>query len=406
MFWDRRSAGHLVHPATVGLASFVVAAMCWAAAAPMARSPGNPQVVLLRNGEVLRGQIDRRGDHYSVIVDGGVITLRARDVEMVCRDLGEACQRKAARIPPHDARQHIELARWCLRHGLVDHARLQLARARALDPDDPAVALVERQLQAPRPAPLPAQGAGQSKRRSDPDDLERFVRQLPPGAVETFTQTIQPILNHHCAAADCHGPQGRGRFRLWRLPVGRPPTRRLTQRNLQATLAWVDQQLPEASPLLSVPIRPHGGAQTPVFPTSQIETYRRLAAWVRQVAQAPGDGTNESAGQVPAALAAGQLATPQELPTQPGGPSVPDGLRTPIPAEAAVATNHRELFRGLGQAPSTPSTSPTGPRDPFDPEIFNRRYFPPDDQTGPDPGRPPTRPVGARPAGGGPAASQ
>ncbi len=35
-----------------------------------------------------------------------------------------------------------------------------------------------------------------------------MIQGLPPGSVETFTDTIQPMLLNHCSTAGCHGPQG------------------------------------------------------------------------------------------------------------------------------------------------------------------------------------------------------
>ena len=34
-----------------------------------------------------------------------------------------------------------------------------------------------------------------------------MLRGMPHGAVETFTQSVQPVLLNHCATSGCHGPQ-------------------------------------------------------------------------------------------------------------------------------------------------------------------------------------------------------
>ena len=55
-------------------------------------------LVLLRNGQVLRGKVSAQGDHYHLLLDAGEIRLKTEDVEFVCRDLEEGYRLKRAGI--------------------------------------------------------------------------------------------------------------------------------------------------------------------------------------------------------------------------------------------------------------------------------------------------------------------
>lgn len=370
-------------------------------------------VLLLRNGEVLKGQITRTGDRYCVVVAGGEISVNARDVDFSCGGLEEAYQIKKARVRLGRVEDHLELARWCQRQGLLAHAAQQLVLAKMLNPAHPVIPLLERRVEMSRHQPQPSDGtAGPVDHVLSSDELDRLVRGMPPGTVESFTQTIQPLLINNCTAAGCHGARAENGFRLLRVPSGRPPTRRLTQRNLHATLKWVNRDDPAASPLLTAAITPHGSARAAIFPDHQIAQYQQIVDWVYRVAQCP--QPPETAVPVPreeqeeaaaARLPLGNLLTnPSECPS--GGCPLPSdgravyaaGAKTGMPAASPLddggfpterpAFNSQadpESASGAGSLRATsgttvPKLDPTAPQfvptDPFDPQIFNRRFFP------------------------------
>lgn len=326
-------------------------------------------ILVLRNGSLLRGEITQIGDRYDVAVDGGRIQVRASAVEFHCQTLDEAYQRKRASGRPGDVREHLELAQWCQRHGLLNSAVRELGEAKALVPNHPLIPLVERRVQMslcrpekPEKIERPAEPA---ELPPSPDDLDRLVRGMPPGSVETFTQTVQPLLANACSAAGCHGPQTESEFRLLRIPSGRPPGRRLTQRNLHSTLEWIDRGDPAASKLLTAPLQPHGSAKAAIFTDQQMDRYRQLVDWVYVVAQKP----------YPVRTVSHEAKRP--LPRQPKPPW------SDLPGGDAVSGNSAD--RGLPGSdgsdpipvPETPTPSgQSAPADPFDADIFNRRFFP------------------------------
>src|SRR5207253_8030505 len=80
------------------------------AASLLARAADGPAlqpqhaVLVLRNRQVLEGEVTPAGDYYLLSLGKtGQIRLAAKDVEMVCRDLQEAYERKAASISSNSA---------------------------------------------------------------------------------------------------------------------------------------------------------------------------------------------------------------------------------------------------------------------------------------------------------------
>jgi hypothetical protein len=311
-------------------------AVSMAASAETALGP-TPQegYLLLKNGEVLEGKVFVAGDQYYVALPAGEIRVKRAEAECFCRDLEEGYHSKRAKFDAPQVQDHLALAEWCLRHKLTGHASRELADALAADPKHPRIALVQRRLELALREPPPAGVPSAPTNAPTHDDLDRLVRSLPASTVETFTNSIQPLLLNHCATAGCHGPASTGGLRLLRMPAGRTPTRRLTQRNLHATLAAVDRKKPAESRLLTLSIEPHGGATSPVFSGRDVEKVRQLTAWVHAVSA-----------------------------TRP--PPTPDSI-DPGPPLLQTMSNIEP-----GNAPGDPPLA----ADPFDPEPFNRRFFP------------------------------
>ena len=115
-------------------------------------------------------------------------------------------------------------------------------------------------------------------------ELDRLSRAMPPGGMETFTATVQPLLLNSCSTHECHGPRSASKFRLLRAHPGRVPSRRLTQRNLHSVMQWIDRENPTASPLLTQSIKPHGPKRAVIFDAANAEQYRELVNWVGRVA--------------------------------------------------------------------------------------------------------------------------
>lgn len=298
-------------------------------------------VLLLQNGQVLRGEISRKGGDYLVVSPGIQLLVREHQVEMHCQSLEEVYRHRRSRMDLQSAQSHLEMAQWCLKHQMLPAAKQELFDAVSLDRRHPLIPVIERRLELAESPPatiLPASADSKPLVAAGPssDELDRIVRGMPPKTMEMFTAKIQPILLSNCATAACHGQPGGQGFQLSRIPSSSRTSPGLTQRNLYATLPWIDQEDPSASPLLNVPLKAHGTARGPVFTKQHESQYRQLVEWCHRMAPSP------------------VLAASHQEPVVPKKPQ-----RQTRPAAE----------RGVSMPPSRPA-------DPFDPEAFNRQFAP------------------------------
>lgn len=388
---------------------------------PPVRQPG---VLLLRNGQVLTGEIARIEDRYSILMDRGEIRLHGRDVECVCRDLEEAYRQKCLQSRADCVEDHLDLAQWCQANGLLAHASDELAQAAALNPSHPLIPLVQRKIQnSAEPIVARAQPASSSPDSHEPsvEELDRMVRGMPSGAVEMFTQSIQPMLTNTCTVSACHGTTTDNNFRLLRIPSGRPPSRRLTQRNLHAVVKLINWEDPSKSPLLTAPIQPHGTSRTAIFTDRQVDSYQELVRWVYLVAQGKKVEREKPRDVVAATHTEGKLPRSAVMPAShnmPIGPHnpmlsegqgvVPATAEMPVqamPSDPAVAGQGAPAWGGSMPAdgalpvPGTPMNNPnaSAANQPMDPRSTQRRETPAPGLRGQrQPGEPPRVQRGVR----------
>ena len=363
-------------------------------------------VLLLNNGELIKGTVTAAGDHYDVHLEDGQIRIRTSQVAVLARNARECYRHLQSEIQFGRVQDYLELAEWCLRNKLLAEAEHEIAAAKRTDATHPKIPLVETRLrlarQASEAASLPKpdipdgskpKSAAQSSEPPQAEEpLDRVVRDLHPAAIENFTNHVQPLLLNYCARSGCHTHPSRA-MRLERISPNRHTGRKTTQRNLSAVLTMVDRNRPADSKLLKVPVSPHGGRDQPVFTGRQQSQYRQLVTWVYQVSRAPSPvpqsvgrerstGTTENAADSTVQPAA---ATAPSLPEDQTGTqraadaaAEPNRLPTTMPADAAS-----RLPSAPPAGQGTPGASPSAekaayrPKDPFDPEIFNRRHTSP-----------------------------
>jgi hypothetical protein len=257
-------------------------AAVWAEEPPPVQS--QQELLVLRNGEVLAGHISRDGDYYRVVLPDGELRVKVNEAELVCRNLDEAYTFKCKRLALGRADDHLDLADWCLRQSLPGYAAKEIAAAMALDPRNPRCEFLDRRLRQMLETPPTRAGKVFEAPQVTNEDLDRLVRGMPPGTVESFTSTIQPLLMNSCATSSCHGPGSKSSYVLLRIPTDRTGSRRLTQRNLQSTVSMLDYQNPQQSRLLTAASRAHGTAVSAIFDPQTVK-YRQLYLWIASVTQ-------------------------------------------------------------------------------------------------------------------------
>ncbi|MDZ4657808.1 MAG: hypothetical protein SH868_09560 [Bythopirellula sp.] len=331
--------------------------------------PGVPQrgLLVLANGSVIEGTIALDGDYYGVVLEKGKLQIRVDQVDFFCETMAEAyARRKARRIgqsPTVDA--HLEVAQWCLQHGLFEFAMAELAEARMIDPQHPLLSLVERRLAqtkelASRVAP-PA--AAISDDRGSPvvdehvrpavasEEAQTSFGEIPVWARTEFIKRIQPMMVHSCANSGCHLPNSPQEMRVDRNALNGVGNPDLIHRNLAAVIAEVDLANPEASRLLTLGATAHGKPgveQSRPLTPHQLEIVR---AWVTQLALRESPlketekqprvaqivlGMNSSAQQK--FIAEEQTAADSPDPFDPAGFNSEEAQPAETPAESTEAT--------------------------------------------------------------------
>ena len=323
------------------------------------QKPFAPQVgvLVLRNGQVLEGDVTRAGDYYVVSKgEGSELRLKTDEVELFCGSMDEAYVFKVRHLSGTSARQHVELAKWCLRHGMYDKCSEQLTAATRLEPNLPQVKDLETRLALAVETPLPSVAPATSPSTAA-DELEQTLRSLPKGSVEKFGAIVQPILLNRCAANQCHGPNSKSEFKLLRPPPGQIVSRRFTQRNLQATLRFVDRTNPDASAIVVLPQQRHGNSLSAVFDKHSGNQLHELLSWAKMAAGLP--------------PRMGTFAAPATI-----APSETTLSQPAAPTKSADEVGVRVMRPPLNQPTDGSPPKDAPPRDRFDPEIFNRRYHP------------------------------
>ncbi len=307
--------------------------------------PATPQqgLLVLTNGSILQGVISREGEKYRIMLPKGELQVRSTEVDFFCHNMSEAYahRRELRRFATADA--HLEMVRWCLQHGLLDHARAELEEARAMEPHLPQLDVLSRQIdylgrdKSPTNKPPSTEPA-----RTSPEvpTTESSVRssEFPQWARVEFVRRIQPMLIHSCATGGCHCPGSSQKMQVNREALSGIGSPELIQQNLESVFRMVDLSDPEASPLLTHALAVHGtvqGEHSEAFTPRQAAIMR---AWIAQLTEDQSENSISTNGPT--------IEATQE------------GKELDILAAKPVR-NGAELDRFQV-------------RDPFDPDLFNR----------------------------------
>ncbi len=360
-------------------------------------------VLVLRNGQVLSGVVSRSGDRYRVALGtSGEVRLPAHEVERFCVDLREAYLWKSRALRSDSWTAHLSLAEWCLRNELYAETAEQLIEARDGAGSPAAIDRVERRLLVAAALPvertsstvaaasegIPSDGHGTavSPEIAAPPEIAPWI-------MEKFTQRVQPLLLNGCAVSTCHGGRSTAEFQLQRSPKGGALTQRISQKNLHATLRFIDRHQPAESPLLLYARRPHGNSsvfqrESSTSPLGRLDDERHwklLLSWVNMLAGASADAQPLATTSPPAdrdqdareASFSTDEAGPEGDGSQTAQPRVP--LADDKPADDKLDEKSSPLATDKGPQRGA-SVETFQPLDAFDPEIFNRKFHGPSGQ--------------------------
>lgn len=243
-------------------------------------------ILVLRSGNLLRGKIVRLREHYRLDKTHTEMLIPCDRVEMMCRSIDEVYQRRRLHRTGSSADSHVELARWCLRNGLLEYAARELLDARSIDPENRQLQTVERQLQLAIKNRSAAKHNRVAKQNSDaptPEDL-RVTEDVPLWAKKLFVRQIQPLVIDSCATSGCHQVGSEEELQLNRLALDGPGHPGTTRRNLSAIVRQLDLKNPDDSPLLVHAREAHGEQGTRPPAALDPRKYHMLKTWVEQMA--------------------------------------------------------------------------------------------------------------------------
>jgi hypothetical protein len=326
-----------------GLACAFLVCVAGAPSAVGAQSAALKGVLVLDNGNVLAGAIERVGDEYVINVTGATLQVPVDQVERFAPTIEEAYEQRRAMLIDGTADRHLELAAWCLRLKLFDQAARELLDARRIDAQIPGLETLERRLR--HRLDLKASRARTSHTAATP--LVRAAQEVaaePPlpsisvAAQAQFVRSIQPMLIRNCATAGCHQAGAEHAMQLDRWALEGRGSVELVRRNLAAVLAEVDRENLEASELLAKARAVHGRAIAGGSRPLSAHQLDLLNGWMHQALD----------------------PSPVE--------AAPSIATTPHAGEDSVALGDETMEFDLNVMPASFT-----PRDAFDPEIFNRR---------------------------------
>ncbi len=167
--------------------------------------PADQLYVLLRNGEVIRGTVNRDTDHL-IVKRSGTVELRIprKQISTIGANLDSVYEYRANQIVEFHADEHLELASWCMQNRLVGPMMHHILRAETIQPDHPQLSLLKARLQ---------QFLITSQKSADADNNELTVAPtghasefIPPTTQAAGTSGQPPVLPEPVVPATISSP--------------------------------------------------------------------------------------------------------------------------------------------------------------------------------------------------------
>lgn len=368
------------------MTAVVAASACLVCAAAAAAADPAPDrgVLVLRSGKLVRGRITHSAAGFEVDVTNGRMMVPYSLVRFQAASEADAYRRLRDAVERPSPNYRMALAQWCITNGLYEYALKELDAVLKANPEHNAARRMRTRIEAmlSPDTDKPKKKLSIFERLAAPDVTA--LAGLSPDVSRQFVSRVQPILVNGCALAGCHGPRSKNGFQLMRVHLTAGSRRGSSERNLAATLRYVDLRNSARSPLLTRPLGRHGRRGKPVFRgRAGAKQLAELRNWVRRVVD---DSFKDDPGRAPARSRVTDDAARAAASggSRAGGSRAGFGVRSPLPSYQATpamkAARSRIRNRRVRDPirPATRSSTPSG--DPFDPAEFNRRTAP---STGP-----------------------
>lgn len=252
---------------------------------PDVRIDDSEQLLVMRNGSIMRGQIKTISTGHLVKTDVGHVLITFDQARFAAASLDDAYLRLRLEVRTPTVAIHRDLAEWCLRHNLHRQAERELRDALRIDPANETVRSmldrIQHQIARSEPQPEATKPATFSNVADKPD--ARSLSGLTQETAKYFVSAIQPLMISNCANARCHGSASETDFTLMHVRMNSGTHRMASERNLAAMLKYMDLNEPDQSKLLDVATSSHVGVAM-FSGRSGFAHVERLRSWVTTVA--------------------------------------------------------------------------------------------------------------------------
>ena len=130
------------------ISSFAVAQTAPTRQTTGVQTPSPSKWLVLNNGQLLEGKIERaQGKYIVVAASGSRIVIADSNVNFVADSIEDIYWEKWSRVNPTDADSHTRLFRWCLKHGLLEQAQKQIELVAKIEKMDDQASQLSRMAQ-------------------------------------------------------------------------------------------------------------------------------------------------------------------------------------------------------------------------------------------------------------------
>lgn len=117
-------------------------------AAAQSTDQNQGQIILLKNGSMLRGLVERMPNHFSIhSPTGNRLDIAFDKVEFIADSISEMYWRRLSQIRPRDVQSHESLFFWCVDQKLFEEAKNQIEIFEAIGVDANKIVSFERRME-------------------------------------------------------------------------------------------------------------------------------------------------------------------------------------------------------------------------------------------------------------------
>ncbi|MDR1493211.1 MAG: hypothetical protein LBT05_10875 [Planctomycetaceae bacterium] len=243
-------------------------------------------LVLLKNDQVLEGEYQSNGNIFYLTNPFGTVQFSRDDAAFAGQSLKEIYQFKKSRTPLNSS-ELTRLATWCVANKMKNEAAYEYDRAILWATDQVTVAFLRNEKKAAM-AMFDEQTAREEAASSELKKYRDWKEEIPAATFYQFRRVAFPILIQNCGGMACHGSNSLNEFQFTGVTDTMEKNNIMDDeiallKNMQRALRYILVDSPTESPLIRVPIVPHGRTKQ-IFTHRNAGQYKYLFDWATRTA--------------------------------------------------------------------------------------------------------------------------